>query len=150
MTRAQAAAAVKDVRKIMHVVQRYEGKTTLGRCEIVVGPGVNQSVGLEAAWRGTIRIWFGQDDRHVWNNQRKSHQQSGPLKTVRNLGAAAYWWKDEDNPWELHVFNPRPVPAPVPGPPDSLLGDLTVTPDDEYIPRSSLIAIARHALRYRA
>ena len=153
ITRAQAEAAIGDVRRITHSTQRYEGKSYLQQCVIVFGPGfrkTNPGVEFDSAYRAEVRVSFSADDRYTWNRQRKAYKQTA-LKTrdVRGVGTAAYLHKKlSDTPWELSVYHPRYSVKSYAGIRQEY-GSFLVYPNDVYLKTESIIAVARAALAYR-
>ena len=153
ITRAQAEAAIGDVRGITHRTQRIYGKSYLQQCVIVFGPGFRTTepgVEFEPAYRGEVRVSFTGDDRYMWNAARKARKSnSWKTRDVRGVGTAAYLHKTmSDSYWDLSVFHPR-YSITSPGGFREQYGSFVVTQGEFSQKLESLIAVARAALAYR-
>lgn len=130
ITRAQAAAALGDVRKLQHVSQHTPG----------VGGGVTwlQQCSMES--RGLpVDVVFSGSDRESFNGERQGLAQLGKVKTIRGLGLAAYLYDGSER--ELHVLRPKSAKWGQ--------GAFAISSSHEpSIPANRLVALARAVLKH--
>ena len=118
ITRAQAEAAIGDVRKIEHQVERIplgggRAITWLRYCRIYFGPGFKKTEAYR--FGGSLDILFDGDDRKGFSEKKSEYQAlarggyGGRVETVAGLGTPAFRYSREPslNEWELYVFHPR-------------------------------------------
>ena len=162
VTRAQAEAAIGDVRRIEHHSQRTPfpgapggGLTSLQYCEIYFGPGFKKT--RPTRYGGYVEIAFDADDRKAWNERRKAYASLAraagtKLKTVGGLGKDAFRYAPDirSAESELHVFHPylRWSPPGIPAREAGAFVLLARGGAGEYLPFQTLVALARAALKY--
>ena len=154
ITRAQAEAAIGDVRKIEYMADHIPGGgggvTWLQYCRIHFGPGFKKT-GAHT-FGGSVEISFTGYDRQGFNEQRSFQVPHGIVETVRGLGTPAFRFsaiRDRANlEWELFVYHPRLARQNKNVPP---MGSFSVIPDPSVtmrMPFSSLMAVARAVLKF--
>ena len=157
ITRAQAEAALGDVKKIEHHTQHTagvgKGITWLERCTIHFGPrykGVSPS-----RFGGSVDVVFTGNEREDFDEERRGLAAQGKVTVVRGLGKAAFRYTEDPSypEWELYVFHPsKASPTPgLPPRPGEGAGSFVVLPDPSVkvnLPFQSLVALARAALKH--
>jgi hypothetical protein len=162
ITRAQAEAAIGDIRKIEHQVERIpigggRAITWLRHCLISFGPGYKKT--QAATYGGSLSIAFEGADRRAFNEKKTEYQglaqggYGGRTETVAGLGTPAFRYsrEPETNVWELYVFHPRlsrQNKDPATKRPMPPMGDFAILPAADYLPFSSLLAVARAVLKF--
>jgi hypothetical protein len=145
ITRAQAAAVLGAVRKLLHHTEHIPGVgggvTWLRRCII-------RSQG------GEVQVAFAGNDRQSFDEERRGRAAFGRVKILRGLGKAAYLFADDPSDLrsqELYVFHPSKA-APTPGAPPlpgEGQGDFAILPDGGASVRvQSLVALANAVLKH--
>jgi hypothetical protein len=147
ITRAQAAAALGDVTKLLHHTEHIPG----------VGGGVTWLRRCHIAFRGgEVHVVFEGKDRQSFDEERRSRAAFGRVKILRGLGKAAYLFADDPSDLrsqELYVFHPSKA-APVPGAPPlpgQGQGDFAIIPQagtTAVVGVQSLVALARAVLEH--
>ena len=150
LTRAQAQAAIGDVKKLVyhseHTPGGGGGVTWLERCTIYFGPGYKTA--QPSRHGGTVDVVFNGNDRQNFDEERRGLVGQGKVQTVRGLGKAAYRYARDpsSDPWELYVFHPSNTLQGRPVPP---FGSFVVLPDPSVNPSfQSLVALARAVLKH--
>ena len=152
ITRAQAQAAVGDVKKLVYHSEHTPGPgggvTWLERCRIFFGPGYKSA--QPSGRGGTVDVVYNANDRASFDEERQRLLGLGKVQTVRGVGKAAFRYARDpsSDPWELYVFHPsRWSPPGLPPGPEH--GSFVVLPDPGVsLPFQSLVALARAALKH--
>jgi hypothetical protein len=165
ITRAQADAAIGDVRKIEHQVERIpigggRAITYLRWCRIFFGPGFKKT--QVHRFGGSLDITLEGGDRRAFNEQRRDYEglarggYGGRVETVMGLGTPAFRYSREpsSNEWELYVFHPRlsrQNKDPATKRPMPPAGSFAILPDPSVsgsMPFASHVALARAVLKF--
>ena len=137
-TRAEARAALGDVKGLLHHAIRKRGVTSLQECLVKLGPrfrGADARSKDFSSW-GEVSVQFGVKDRAVWDEAFRVLTQRSGLRELRGLGAPAYVKpRKQYFAATVYVFHPR--------------GSLTVNSSQSLLTTEALIAVARAVLRHR-
>ena len=153
ITRAQAQAAIGDVKKLVYHSEHTPGPgggvTWLERCTIYFGPGYKSTQPSRRG--GTLDLVYNGNDRASFDEERRGLVGLGKVQTVRGLGKAAFRYARDpsSDPWELYVSHPSRVSSIRGLPPGPEHGSFVVLPDPSVsLPFQSLVALARAALKH--
>ena len=138
LTRADARAALGDVKGLLYHAERERGVTSLQQCLVKLGPRFRgsdaRSKGL-SEW-GEVYVQFGTNDQAAWGEAFRALRQRSGLRELRSLGAPAYVQpRKQYFAGIVYVFHPR--------------GSFTVGSSQSLLTTEALVAVARSVLRHR-